>query len=211
MHLSEEKKRLRMSINERIDRMTKQERSAQGRTVSRLLLPCIEAGSTVTAFFPLTNEVNIQPLLAELLKRGDAVYLPCFEEGDMVFRKMIDIESLQPGAFTIPEPSHTAKLLDPPILDIAIIPARAFDKTGNRLGRGNGGFDRWIRKQREVNPETKFIGVCLECQIVAEVPVEEHDEKVDAVATPRGIVECASHEDSGEQGNRGTGKSAAFL
>ena len=30
-----------------------------------------------------------------------------------------------------------------------LIPGRAFDAKGNRLGRGNGGYDKWIAEQRE--------------------------------------------------------------
>jgi len=58
----------------------------------------------------------------------------------------------------------------------------------NRLGRGNGGYDHWIEKQRDVNPDTRMIGVAFECQIVNEVPIDAHDEKMDEVITDRGSI-----------------------
>jgi 5-formyltetrahydrofolate cyclo-ligase len=64
-----------------------------------------------------------------------------------------------------------------------LVPGRAFTKAGGRLGRGGGTYDRWINAQRKKNPATRFIGVCFRCQIIKELPMEEHDEKVDEVVT----------------------------
>ncbi|MFA7682254.1 MAG: 5-formyltetrahydrofolate cyclo-ligase, partial [Candidatus Peribacteraceae bacterium] len=72
--------------------------------------------------------------------------------------------------------------------DCALIPGRAFDRDGNRLGRGNGSYDHWIREQRTANPQTKIWGIAFECQIVPIVPTEEHDERVDALITARGLI-----------------------
>lgn len=190
MHPSEEKKRLRMDIDDRIGRMQDATRHAEGRTVSRVLLKYIPRGSRVSAFFPLKNEADIRMLLEELLKRGDSLYLPVFSRGELAFRKVIELADLSPGIFTIPEPKATSPELHDDPLDFALIPGRAFDRRGGRLGRGNGGFDRWISKQRESHPDTRFVGVCLECQLVKEVPMEAHDQRMDAVATAREVLEC---------------------
>jgi 5-formyltetrahydrofolate cyclo-ligase len=192
MHISQQKEQLRRSINERIDRMTKSDRDAEGRTVSRIALSNIPKGSKVAAYFPLTKEANIQPLLLDLLKRGDSVYLPRFEDNKMVVRQLENFDTLSPGAFTIPEPPVTAPLGEE--LDIVLVPGRAFDTRGARLGRGSGGYDKWIRKQRKANPQAKFYGVCLECQLVREVPTEAHDEQMDAIITARGFMTCRSQE-----------------
>lgn len=190
MHLSEQKKVLRREIDARIDRMTEKQRHAEGRTVSRILLPYIPKGSVISAYFPLKNEADIRMLLEELLKRGDTLYLPVFERGMLNLRRTDDLQKLSPGAFTIPEPGRSAPELPTGTLDIALVPGRAFDRSCGRLGRGNGGFDRWIAKERQSNPQTRFIGVCLECQLIDCVPMEAHDQRVDAVATARGVLEC---------------------
>lgn len=190
MHISESKRRLRLDINLRIERMTERQRHAEGRTVSRVLLEHIPKGSTVSAYFPLKNEVDIRLLLEELLKRGDTLYLPAFARGMLTFRGVERLMDLSPGAFTIPEPSPTSPELSDTPLDIALIPGCAFDRKGSRLGRGNGGFDRWIENQRKCHPTTRFIGVCLECQLIDHVPMESHDQYVDAVVTARGVIEC---------------------
>jgi 5-formyltetrahydrofolate cyclo-ligase len=57
-----------------------------------------------------------------------------------------------------------------------------------RLGRGNGGYDRWISAVRPINPSIQYIGVCFECQVVGDIAYEAHDEKVHRVVTSRGAL-----------------------
>lgn len=186
MHTSSQKQQLREDITARIKRMTTLERSAESRTLCRELLPEIPEGSTICGYMPLATEADVRPLLLALLQRGNAVFLPCFEEETLAFRRAENLEDLHQGALRILEPPKDAAALDR--ADIVLVPGRAFDRAGHRLGRGNGGYDRWIAAERKRHPATRFIGVCLECQLVANVPYEEHDEVMDAVTTARGIL-----------------------
>lgn len=189
MHISDEKAALRRSIQERITHLSEKEKSAESRTLCRQTLPHIPRESTVCAYYPMQSEADIRPLLQELLLRGNRVFLPCFEEGTLVFRQAENYEHLHRGALGVMEPPQNAAELTEGA-DIVLVPGCAFDREGNRMGRGNGGYDRWIRKQRRAYPHTRFIGVALECQMVNSVPMEEHDEPVDAIATTRGVVEA---------------------
>lgn len=193
MHIREAKLQLRQSIAERLAKMTPKERAAESRSLCRRVLEVLPPKSlTIAAYFPLTIEVDIRPLLKTLLDRRCDLYLPCFQSGTCIFRKTKTLLALPLGPLGIPEPPEGAEELDPKELNYALIPARAFDRKGNRLGRGNGGFDIWIRKQRSLNPSTKIFGIAFDCQIVNEIPTEAHDERVDAVWTARGIVYCKS-------------------
>ena len=191
MHPKEEKSQLRLRIKERLEAYPERQRHAERRTVCKEILKILpkDTALTIAAYFPLKDEVDLRPLLEELLKRGVDIYLPCFEHKHFLFRLMRNAESLSPGEFRIPEPSKEAPILDPTTLDIALIPGRAFTKEGYRLGRGNGGYDLWITEQRKKNPKTKIYGIALECQILTTIPVEPHDEKVDGVITARGLVQ----------------------
>lgn len=188
MHLTEEKTKLRQDIKERIERMSEEKRHAEGRTLSRILLKTIPPNSTVCAFFPLKTEIDVRPLLTELLRRGDTLYLPVFDKKGLLFRKVTDITTLLPGELGIPEPPIDAPKLEDETVHYILVPGRAFDRTGNRLGRGSGGYDRWLKRYRTAHPSTKFFGVCLECQMVPKVPVEAHDVVMDVVFTSRGNV-----------------------
>jgi len=170
--------------------MSDNARHAEGRTLSRVLLEEIPKGSTVCAFFPLKTEVDIRLLLEKLLERGDTLYLPVYENKRLVYKRTTNLTTLTPGEFTIPEPPKDAEKLENQSVDIILVPGRAFDTTGNRLGRGAGGYDRWLEKYKAAHPSTQFWGVCLECQLVPEVPVEAHDVKMDEVITARGVTSC---------------------
>jgi 5-formyltetrahydrofolate cyclo-ligase len=148
----------------------------------------IPKGSTVCAYVPLKTEPDIRPLLKELLARNDTVYLPCFE-GKLVFRRVTSLLALVPGELRIPEPPKDAELLPDNTADIVLVPGRAFDAKGNRLGRGAGGYDRWIAHVRTQEHVPRMIGTAYECQIVNTIPSEPHDEPVDVVVTARGAVE----------------------
>ena len=126
-------------------------------------------------------------LLTEIPARGHALYLPRKEGPHFVFRKIESVDALLPDDFKIPAPTADSPLLKPSNCAVVLVPARAFDRSGNRLGRGNGGYDIWIRKQRKENPKTQFWGIALECQVVQEIPMEVHDERVDAIVTARGL------------------------
>ena len=83
-----------------------------------------------------------------------------------------------------------------PCLSIGV----AFDKFGRRLGRGKGFYDRFLLDLDSSAPSSSSssslssskaralrCGVALDTQMVAEVPVESHDLRVDCIATPQQI------------------------
>ena len=188
MHSKDAKSILRQRIKERLSRQTDTERHAESRSICRRILESLPpAPITICAYYPLKDEADTRPIMEALLKRGDAVFLPRFE-GKLVFRRLQKMDDLAPGEWKIPEPPDDAEELDPALLDIALIPARAYTKNGERLGRGNGGYDLWIASQRKANAKSQFWGIALESQIVDSVPMEAHDAKVDAIVTARGMM-----------------------
>jgi len=73
---------------------------------------------------------------------------------------------------------------------IILLPGRAFDRSGNRLGRGLGFYDRFLKKLRESKPEARAYGICFHCQLVKKVPTASHDEAVDRVISPEEVVQA---------------------
>ena len=59
------------------------------------------------------------------------------------------------------------------------------DKEGNRLGRGGGYYDRFLKKQSHAT----FIGVGYDFQLVDEVPVRKHDEKMHRIILPSQTIQ----------------------
>lgn len=184
---------LRNAIRDRLAHMSDTLRAAESRSVSRRIIESLPPKPVaVCAYVPLKTEADLRPVLDHLLEKNYPLYLPRFEGGKLAFRHITDLKDLVPGALGIQEPSASEHLLDPQDLAIALVPARAYATDGRRLGRGNGGYDIWIRAQRNMNPKTQFWGIAYEAQVVHEIPMEEHDERVDAVITARGLINCKS-------------------
>lgn len=89
---------------------------------------------------------------------------------------------LELGSFQIEEPTgnDTADVDD---IELMVIPAVAFDRKGNRLGRGKGFYDRLL-----ANSKATKIGVGYEFQLLDSIPVEPHDVTMDMVITQKTII-----------------------
>lgn len=64
------------------------------------------------------------------------------------------------------------------------IPGVAFDLKKGRIGYGGGFYDRVLR-----NTQAFKIGVAFSFQIFEELPLEDHDQKVDIVITEKEIID----------------------
>lgn len=92
-----------------------------------------------------------------------------------------DESRLELGAFHIEEPTGD-NTVSPEEIELVVVPAVAYDRQGNRLGRGKGFYDRLLATTRATK-----IGVAYEFQIVDEIPCEPHDVKMDMVISQSGI------------------------
>ncbi|MBO5748974.1 MAG: 5-formyltetrahydrofolate cyclo-ligase [Muribaculaceae bacterium] len=92
-------------------------------------------------------------------------------------------DSLDSGAFDIIEPTGQ-DLVDDSKIELVIVPAVAFDKSKNRLGRGKGFYDRLLKKACNA----KTIGVGYDFQLMESLPVEPHDVPMEIVVTPSNVI-----------------------
>ena len=74
--------------------------------------------------------------------------------------------------------------------DIVFTPALAFDRRGGRLGQGGGYYDRTIAALRAVRP-VLVIGLAYAAQELPEIPMDEHDQRLDAILTETGFIPVA--------------------
>ena len=139
--------------------------------------PSTISHQTILAYWPLPDEVDIRPLIDQLVGQGIKVVLPKVTGDEtMELRRYTSRADLQEGAFHIMEPVGEAfDAYDQ--IDFALVPGMAFDAAGHRLGRGKGYYDRFLSAHRHIYK----IGVCFPFQRVAEVPSEEHDVMMDEV------------------------------
>lgn len=90
-----------------------------------------------------------------------------------------DRSRLELGAFHIEEPVGD-DIVDPAEIELIVIPAVAYDRQGNRLGRGKGFYDRLLQTS-----DAHKIGIGYQFQLIEQLPTEPHDVPVDIVITPQ--------------------------
>jgi len=128
--------------------------------------------TTLLLYYPLSDEVDIRPLIQMAYQAGHRVLLPVVVGHDLELRLYQGEESLRVGAYNIMEPA--GPLFPPEKYDqiqMAIVPGMAFDAVGHRLGRGKGYYDRLLPQL----PHVYKIGVCYPFQFLSDVPSLEHD------------------------------------
>ena len=142
-------------------------------------LPEFVAARTVALYWSLPDEVPTHEFIHKWAERK-RILLPacCDQTGEsekLIFRIFDPAEALIPGAFGIPE--CRGDEVDPVEIDLMIVPGAAFDRTGNRLGRGKGFYDRFL----SMHPNIYKTGVCFDYQLVEKVPAEAHDVRMNTV------------------------------
>lgn len=84
---------------------------------------------------------------------------------------------MQMGAFRIEEPTGD-DITDPRRMELIIVPAVAYDRAGNRVGRGKGYYDRLLSRTKAYT-----VGVAYDFQLVDKIDTDDFDIPVDMVIT----------------------------
>jgi len=133
----------------------------------------------IALYYPKDTEFNILNIITELDNKHLTLLLPRVEAGSLNFHIWQKTDELQlDDKFHIYQPNPESQIDIP---DLVFVPLLAFDDKNHRLGYGGGFYDRVIKKLRQEKPEIKFIGVGHSKLQLQQIPVDEHDEKLDAV------------------------------
>ena len=168
-------------------------RADEARSLADHVNAVLDSGGTVCAYVPVGAEPGSIEMLDVLLRRANRVLLP-------VARTTADNSpvALQWGEYR-PGQLVAARfgLLEPagPWLpstalanaSVVFVPALAVDRTGARLGRGRGFYDRTLVSR---NPHARLVAVIRDEELLDELPHEPHDVPMTHALTPgQGLVE----------------------
>ena len=135
------------------------------------------------------SEVQTEEVIKMSIKMGKNVFIPiilpeCF---NLAPSKIFDFDiELEKGKKGILEPKKEYYRLFPSEnIDLIIVPGVAFDLSGNRIGRGFGYYDNFLRKVRS---SAKIVALAFEMQIVKKIPNDKNDIPVHKIITEKRII-----------------------
>ena len=130
--------------------------------------------SVILLYYSLPDEVNTHQFI-EKWKDIKTIILPVVIGDELELRYYTGIEDLAIGRYGIKEPIGKA-FNNLKTIDLAIIPGVAFDREGNRLGRGKGYYDRLLPQIDAYN-----IGICFPFQLFDYIPTEPFDVRMNQI------------------------------
>jgi len=131
------------------------------------------------AYMPTDNEVDIKPFIAECLFQNKTLLLPkIITSSAMEAVEIFSFDNIHEGVYGIFEPTNQEYRHK--FIDLVVVPGVAFDSEGNRVGRGKGYYDHFLKK----HPESLKVGIGYSRQLVEYIPTQDHDVKMDKVITP---------------------------
>ena len=170
-----DKKELRSTIKTLKKQHTKEQLLEQSEVILSKLEqhPAFQKAHIVMIYSALPDEVQTEAFL-EKWRHEKKIILPTVVGDDIIPVELAENTGFAVGDFNILEPQNEPYTGD---YDLIVVPGVAFDRKGNRIGRGRGYYDRFLCKHLNV----KRIGICFDFQLVDEVPVEDNDIKMDEV------------------------------
>jgi 5-formyltetrahydrofolate cyclo-ligase len=147
----------------------------------RIIVDLSIRGKMIAGYWPLGTELDCQPALVALKAAGADVALPVVAgQGQvLIFRNWVPGDNLEQGPFGTMHPAVRAPIVTP---DILLLPLMAFDGTGHRLGYGAGYYDRTVAALRR-HGDVVTVGIAYDEQQIDALPVDGHDQRMDAVMT----------------------------
>jgi 5-formyltetrahydrofolate cyclo-ligase len=175
---------LRDQIRTARHRLSVAELGSRGRELAEVVTshPVVRRAATVAAYVSVGSEPGTGVLLESLTSLGKRVILPVVQPDlDLDWGTWRGPTSLAPARYGLLEPVDRLGLDAIATADVVLVPGHAVSATGYRLGQGGGCYDRALTR---VPAGTPIVCLLYDEEVGLDVPVDEHDRPVTAVATP---------------------------
>jgi 5-formyltetrahydrofolate cyclo-ligase len=188
-HIEAAKLALRDQLVTARGRLPVAEIATRARSVAEHLTaaPEVRRAATVAAYVSVGREPGTGVLLDALTAAGKRVILPLLQpDNDLDWAAYTGADGLVSAGRGLLEPVGPA--LGPEAIataDVVVVPGLAVDRTGLRLGRGGGSYDRALGRV----PFGTFTCVVLNGdEVLDAVPAAPHDRRVTAAVTETGVL-----------------------
>jgi len=147
----------------------------------------LQRAATIAAYVATGTEPGTGPLIDAWYEAGRRVLLPVLlPDNDLDWAVYRGSTSLLPAGRGLLEPAGERLGLDAVAMaDVVLTPGLAVDRTGMRLGRGGGSYDRVLAR---VPVGTPVLTLLYDGELLDEVPSAPHDRRVSGVVTPSGVT-----------------------
>lgn len=148
-------------------------------------LPFWHEAQTVFGYLAMEDEVDLHAVLRSAYRGGKTIALPRVEDSGIEFRAVAKREydlatSLERHPFGFLQPKSASPRVIADERTLILVPGRGFDRSGARLGRGGGYYDRFLSA---LDPTITTVGIAYSVQVVRSVPHDESDVPVQIVLT----------------------------
>ncbi|KIY22320.1 5-formyltetrahydrofolate cyclo-ligase [Mesobacillus subterraneus] len=182
------KKNLRKSIMEKLSELKRPEYENQSYQIAQQLFQSKEwlSANTVAITVSKPPEVDTFQIIRKGWEQDKRIVVPkCEPEArGLDFREVKRFSQLETVFYGLLEPivAETASVGREEI-DLVVVPGLAFSSSGYRLGFGGGYYDRFL-----YNYQGMTVSLAFTEQLVAEVPVENHDIPVQKIIHSKGVL-----------------------
>jgi 5-formyltetrahydrofolate cyclo-ligase len=192
--MREKKDSIRKLLLGTLSSLSGERRTYASRAVCEKLrqMECWIDARSLLVFLTFGTEISTSNIIGEAVKGGKAVYVPAVTGDLLEFRRIVSPDQpLDTGVLGIREPGTDApvwSLSGSPGPTLVLVPGLGFDTAGGRLGRGRGYYDRFIASVRRDAGEAGecpplFAGLGFREQVLPDLPMEDHDERLDGLFT----------------------------
>ena len=161
--------------------LTKKSKSIQSTIINSVLF---QKARTIGCYLPIKNEVMTKNLMEFATNDSKIVAVPKIKDHMMVFQDYAFADQLRKNKFGILE--NEGQVIQPDEFDLIICPTIAADLHGNRIGYGQGYYDRYLLKA--VN--AKFVALIFDFQLIDErIIAEPHDVSMDYLCNENELIQ----------------------
>ncbi|MFE4518672.1 5-formyltetrahydrofolate cyclo-ligase [Kitasatospora sp. NPDC056783] len=190
-HMHNEKSGLRARLLTERRALTAEQRASAADGLAGHAGELAGPGATVAAYVSVGAEPGTRPLLDALRARGVRVLLPVLlADNDLDWAEYAGPGALAPAGRGLLEP--VGPRLGPRAVTeaaVVLLPGLAVDRSGLRLGRGGGSYDRVLDRLARAGARPVLAVLLYEHELLERVPAEPHDRPVDLAVLPSGVRE----------------------
>ena len=181
------KANLRVQIKKKLNNLSSDDIDNKSLSINSNLFKFLNSVkfNSLCIFLPASTEPQLD--VKKILISYDNIYCPKYINNEYKFSKTNSESDIIEGKFKISEPAGESFLDEATLKSkttLFLVPCVGFDLKGNRIGHGNGYYDRLL------DSTTGFkIGIAYSIQQVSKINYEKHDQKLNFVITENNILD----------------------